>query len=129
MEIPENVLYTSEHEWVRVEGDRATVGITDYAQDQLGDVVYVELPVEGDRVEAGKAFGVIESVKAVSDLYAPLSGEVREVNAELSDHPEWVNQDPYGKAWMIVIAVEGGQDLQGLLDAKAYTDLVAEEKG
>jgi glycine cleavage system H protein len=106
-----------------------TVGITDYAQEQLGDIVYVELPAEGDRVEAGGTFGVIESVKAVSDLFAPVSGEVLKVNQEMVDHPEWVNQDPYGKAWMIVVAVEDPKALDGLLDAGGYEQLLAREEG
>ena len=129
MDIPSNLSYTSDHEWARVDGERVTIGITDYAQEQLGDVVYVELPVEGDRVKAKETFGIIESVKTVSDLYAPVSGEVLEVNKELLDHPEWVNQDPYGKAWMIVVAIADAKDLEGLLDAKAYETLVAQEEG
>lgn len=131
MEILSNLYYSSEHEWARVDGDRVTVGITDYAQEQLGDIVYVELPVEGDRVQAKEAFGVIESVKAVSDLYAPVSGEVLEVNHELMDHPEWVNQDPYGNAWMIVVTMDDAKALEDLLDAEGYEALLsqAEEEG
>lgn len=129
MDIPTNLYYTNDHEWVRVEGNRVIVGITDYAQEQLGDIVYVELPVEGDLVQAKEAFGVIESVKTVSDLFSPVSGKVMEVNGELMDHPEWVNQDPYGKAWMIVVAVDDEKDLESLMDAKAYEALVAQEGG
>ncbi len=128
MAIPKDLYYTREHEWARLEGDRVTVGITDYAQEQLGDIVYVELPVEGDRLKAGEAFGVIESVKAVSDLYAPISGEVLEVNQELLDHPEWVNQDPYGKAWMLVVSLDDRSELDALLDARGYEEMLAEEK-
>jgi glycine cleavage system H protein len=129
MEIPSNLYYTNDHEWARVEGNRVIVGITDYAQEQLGDIVYVELPVEGDLVQANETFGVIESVKTVSDLFSPVSGKVMEVNGELMDHPEWVNQDPYGKAWMIVVAVDDEKDLESLLDAKAYEAFVAQEGG
>lgn len=129
MDIPSNLNYTHDHEWARVEGNRVTVGITDYAQEQLGDIVYVELPVEGDRIEAKKTFGVIESVKTVSDLYAPVTGEILEVNKDLLDHPEWVNQDPYGKAWMIVVAMGDAKDLEDLLDAKGYEALVSQERG
>src|SRR5215471_1661546 len=95
--------YTTEHEWIKPDGDQYVVGITSFAQDQLGDIVYVELPKVGDRIEAGKAFGVIESVKTASDLYAPVNGEVVEVNAELSDQPQAVNDDPYERGWMIKI--------------------------
>jgi glycine cleavage system H protein len=129
MEIPKELLYTREHEWARIEGNRVTVGITDYAQGQLGDVVYVELPVEGDRVRAGETFGVIESVKAVSDLFAPVSGEVAQVNGEMVDHPEWVNQDPYGKAWLIVVAMDDPKEQQSLLDAAGYEAVIAQEEG
>ncbi len=104
------------------------MGITDYAQGQLGDVVYLELPVEGDRVEAGRNFGVIESVKAVSDLLAPVSGKVVEVNHELMDHLEWINQDPYGKGWMIVVAMEAPGEIEGLLDDIAYLRFISEQE-
>ena len=118
--------YTHEDEWARLEEDRVTVGVTDYAQQQLGDVVFVELPAVGATVERGEPFGVIESVKAVSDLYAPVSGEVVEVNAELASHPEMVNTDPYGDGWMITIAVESSEELDGMLDASAYRHHVTE---
>lgn len=128
MEIPMELYYSRDHQWARVAGGQATVGITDYAQGQLGDVVYLELPVEGDRVEAGRNFGVIESVKAVSDLLAPVSGKVTKVNHELMDHLEWINQDPYGKGWMIVVAMEVPGDLEGLLDHDAYLRLISEQE-
>jgi glycine cleavage system H protein len=125
-EIPEGLRYTHEDEWARAEDDRVTIGVTDYAQQQLGDVVFVELPAVGATVERGEPFGVIESVKAVSDLYAPVSGEVVEVNAELANHPELVNGDPYGDGWMITIAVESSDELAGLMDAEAYRRHVTE---
>lgn len=125
-EIPGGLRYTHEDEWARMEEDRVTVGVTDYAQQQLGDVVFVELPAVGATVERGEPFGVIESVKAVSDLYSPVSGEVVEVNAELANHPELVNGDPYGDGWMITIAVESSEELGGLMDASAYRHHVTE---
>ncbi len=117
---PDDRKYTEEHEWVQLTGDVATVGITRYAQDQLGDIVYVELPKVGARVEQSQAFGVVESVKTASDLYAPLSGEVIEVNREVVDHPELVNQDPYGAGWMIKVRPSNPGELDRLLDAAAY---------
>ena len=117
---PADLRYTKEHEWARVEGSRARVGITAYAQEQLGDVVFVELPKAGTKVSQMQAFGVVESVKAVSDLFAPLSGEVVEVNAELVKKPELVNQDPYGKGWMLVIQVASPAEAQALLTAPQY---------
>ena len=119
-EIPEELRYSHEDEWTRLEGERALVGVTDYAQQQLGDIVYVELPEVGTSVEQGAPFGVIESVKAVSDLYSPVSGKVLEINAELAEHPEWVNQDCYGDGWMIAVGIEEEGELDSLLDAKAY---------
>ena len=119
-EIPEELRYSHEDEWTRLEGERALVGVTDYAQQQLGDIVYVELPEVGTTVEQGAPFGVIESVKAVSDLYSPVSGKVLEINAELAEHPEWVNQDCYGDGWMIAVRIEEEQELGSLLDAKSY---------
>ncbi len=118
--IPEDLRYTKEHEWVRLEGDEAVVGITHYAQDSLGDVVYVELPKVQAQVEQFKPFGVVESVKSVSDLYSPLSGVVTAVNEELKDHPEYVNQDPYGKGWMIRIRPSDPSELDKLLSAEEY---------
>lgn len=117
---PGNLRYTREHEWAKVEGDRARVGITHYAQDQLGDVVFVELPKVGTRVRQMQAFGVVESVKAVSDLFAPLSGEVVEVNDALVEQPELVNRDPYGAGWMIVIAIADPSELDQLMSAADY---------
>ncbi|MBI2468517.1 MAG: glycine cleavage system protein GcvH [Candidatus Rokubacteria bacterium] len=117
---PAELKYTREHEWARAEGKRARVGITHYAQDQLGDVVFVELPKVGTRVRQMQPFGVVESVKAVSDLYAPLSGEVVEVNESLAQRPEQVNQDPYGAGWMIVIALADEKELGGLMSAADY---------
>jgi glycine cleavage system H protein len=117
---PADLRYTREHEWARVEGARARVGITHYAQDQLGDVVFVELPKVGTRVRQMQTFGVVESVKAVSDLFAPLSGEVVEVNSSLTEHPEQVNQDPYGGGWMIIIANADGKELDALMSAAEY---------
>ncbi|MBI3456884.1 MAG: glycine cleavage system protein GcvH [Candidatus Rokubacteria bacterium] len=117
---PADLRYTREHEWARVDGIRARVGITHYAQDQLGDVVFVELPKVGTRVRQMQSFGVVESVKAVSDLYAPLSGEVVEVNQNLAEHPEQVNQDPYGAGWLIVIALSNPKELDALMTAADY---------
>jgi len=114
--------YTKDHEWVELSGDRAKVGITDYAQQQLGDVVYIELPDRGAKLKQGQSFGSIESVKAVSDLYAPLSGEVVDVNTALKDKPEVVNKDPHG-SWMIVVKVANPTETSALLDAAQYTDL------
>jgi glycine cleavage system H protein len=119
-EIPEDLRYTREDEWVRVEGDRVTVGVTDYAQQQLGDIVFVELPEVGSSVERGEPFGVIESVKAVSDLYAPVTGEVVEVNADLADHPSSVNEDCYGDGWMIAIRMTDPSELEGHLEPVEY---------
>jgi glycine cleavage system H protein len=124
-QVPADVRYTKEHEWARREGDRARVGITAYAQEQLGDVVFVELPKVGTRVSAMKTFGVVESVKAVSDLYAPLSGEVVAVNDALSKQPEVVNRDPYGDGWMVVIALADPAEYDALLSAEAYERLIA----
>jgi glycine cleavage system H protein len=122
---PTDLHYTRDHEWVRVDGEEATVGITQYAADQLGDIVFVELPEAGRRLEEAKAFGVVESVKAVSDLFAPLSGEVTAINDALTADPELVNSDPYGKGWMIKLRVGDAAELDELLDGAAYDDLVA----
>ena len=128
MEFPKDLKYTKEHEWVKVEGNIATVGITDYAQDSLGDVVYVELPQEGATVTKHEPFGVVESVKAVSDLYAPLSGSVTEVNDAIVDSPEAINEDPYGDAWMIKIELASTGELGDLLTADEYQKFIEEEK-
>ncbi len=128
MEFPEGLLYTKEHEWVLVENGEATVGITAYAVDQLGDIVYVELPAVGASFKQMETFGVVESVKAVADLYCPLSGEVVEVNEALEEHPEWVNQDPYDKGWMIRIKLHNPDETGALLSAQDYRRYVEEEK-
>ena len=123
--IPVDLRYTKEHEWAKLEGDKARVGITAFAQEQLGDVVFVELPKIGAKVTAMKTFGVVESVKAVSDLFAPLSGEVVEANTELTKKPETVNRDPYGQGWMIVIKLANPKEMDGLMSAADYEKLVA----
>ncbi len=123
-QIPQDLRYTKDHEWARVAGNVATVGITWHAQDQLGDVVFVELPKAGDSVEAHKQFGVVESTKAVSELFAPLSGKVVKVNDALAKSPEKVNSDPYGDAWMIQIEVSNTGELNELLSAQQYAELV-----
>jgi glycine cleavage system H protein len=122
---PTDLRYTRDHEWVRVDGDQATVGITQYAADQLGDIVFVELPDTGRELEEAKPFGVVESVKAVSDLFAPLSGSVTSTNEALASTPEQVNSDPYGAGWMIKITVADPSQIDDLLDGEAYDDLVA----
>jgi len=124
---PQDRRYTKEHEWILIEGDRARVGITDYAQKQLGDVVFVELPAMGRVLKAHEVFGTVESVKAVSELFAPLAGEVVEVNTALANTPERVNQDPYGAAWMMVVKVADAAAVQGLMDAAAYAAYVQSE--
>jgi glycine cleavage system H protein len=127
---PENLRYTKEHEWVRVEGDVGVVGITAHAQEQLGDIVYVDLPKLGARLEQGKALGSVESVKAVSDIYAPISGEVVEVNDTLSTAPEKLNQDPHGAAWLVKIKLSAPDETKALLSADEYQSYVgAEEAG
>ena len=125
-DVPKDLKYTREHEWAKPEGDRVRVGITAYAQEQLGDVVFVELPKVGAKVTAGKNFGVVESVKAVSDLFAPVSGEVVEVNGELTQKPETVNQDPYGKGWMIVVKPSNKAEWDQLLTAQQYEEYLAQ---
>ena len=124
MNIPEDLQYTESHEWVRIEGETATIGITDHAQDELGDVVFVELPGEGDTFDAGESFGTVESVKAVSDLYAPVGGEVVEVNSALEDAPENINEDPYGEGWIVKLRTS---DEPYLLSSHEYEQVVAEE--
>jgi len=128
MDFPEELKYTEEHEWVLAEDELATVGISDFAQDALGDVVFVELPEVGTEIVAGKAFGVVESVKAVSDVYAPISGVVEEVNDELPDAPEMINTSPYEDGWMIRIRMSDSSELDDLMDADAYQAHIAEEK-
>jgi glycine cleavage system H protein len=128
MTIPDDLRYTREHEWARKKGKNVAVGITEYAQDQLGDVVYLELPDIGDAVKKGEAFGVVESTKAVSELFAPISGKVVEVNDPLADAPEAVNEDPYEEGWMVVIEPSDPAELDALLDAKAYQSFLEEQE-
>lgn len=127
MEFPEELKYTEEHEWVMVEEELAVIGISDFAQDALGDVVFVELPEVGAVLEAGKAFGVVESVKAVSDIYAPVSGTVEEINEDLLDAPEIINTSPYEDGWMIKIRMNDAAEADALMSADAYQALIAEE--
>ncbi len=127
MKVPENLKYTKEHEWAKVEGDVAIVGITDFAQDQLSDIVYVELPEVGAKVRQGEPFGTVEAVKAVSDLYSPVTGEVIEVNQKLADQPELVNQDPYGEGWMIKVKLQDPSEVERLMSAEEYKKLIEEE--
>jgi glycine cleavage system H protein len=124
MDIPEDLRYSSDHEWVRVEGNEVRIGITDYAQDALGDVVFVELPEVGASVKKGDSFSEVESTKSVSEVYAPISGAVTQVNTELTDNPERLNDDPYGDGWVCVIAVEDEGELAQLLDADGYRSLI-----
>ena len=128
MEFPANLRYTKEHEWARQEGNRVVVGITDYAQKELGDVVFVELPEVGTTIEAMGTLGVVESVKAVSDLYAPVSGTIVEANTILEDQPELVNASPYGQGWMVVIEAANTEEFQQLLTAAEYQAYVTQEK-
>jgi glycine cleavage system H protein len=123
--VPAELRYTKEHEWVRLDADEATIGVTDFAAQQLGDVVFVELPEAGRTLDQFAAFGVVESVKAVSDLFAPVAGEVVEVNAALADRPELVNSDPFGEGWMIRLRIHDAAHIAGLLDRAAYDKLVA----
>jgi glycine cleavage system H protein len=124
--VPPDLKYTREHEWAKIEGDRARIGITDFAQEQLGDVVFVELPKVGSRVTARQTFGVVESVKAVSDLFAPVSGEVVEVNTELVKKPEAVNADPYGRGWMMAVKIADLREVDALMSAEDYEKFIAE---
>ena len=124
MNVPAELKYTKEHEWIRVEGEEAVVGITDYAQSQLGDIVFVECETVGDALEAGETFGTVEAVKTVSDLYLPVAGEVLEFNKELEGEPELVNKDPYGKGWIVKIKISDETELDGLLNADAYKAII-----
>ncbi|MFO7767557.1 MAG: glycine cleavage system protein GcvH [bacterium] len=126
MDFPSDLKYTKDHEWCRIEGDVAVVGITDFAQSELGDVVFLELPDVGTETVQDEEFGTIEAVKAVAELYAPLSGEITEVNEDVVDEPEKVNEDPYGEGWMIKIKMSDGSEVENLLDAGAYEALVGE---
>ena len=127
MNFPEDLKYTKEHEWARQKGGRVTVGITDFAQDQLGDVVYVELPAVGDEVKRGESFGVVESTKAVSELFLPVAGEIVETNRMLIDEPGAVNEDPHGEGWLVKLKVASDAEPEGLMTAAAYEKFVAEE--
>ena len=125
MKVPENCRYTDKHEWIRVEGDEAFVGITDYAQGELGDIVYVEVETVGEKLARGEVYGTIEAVKTVSDLFMPVSGEVLEFNSSLENQAEVVNSDPYGEGWMIRITIDNPSDLDLLLNAKKYSELIS----
>lgn len=124
MNVPEDLRYTSDHEWLRMESDEGTVGITAYAADELGDIVFVELPAAGSRLEAGTTFGAIESVKTASDLFAPITGEVLAVNEQLTGSPELINTDPYGEGWMLRVRLDDPSALEALEDAAAYRDRI-----
>jgi glycine cleavage system H protein len=124
MNLPEDLKYTKDHEWIKIDGTTGTVGITDHAQGELGDVVFVELPAAGKGVKSGESFGTIEAVKAVSDLYAPVTGTITEINAALNATPELVNKDPYGAGWMVKIKISNPDEVKGLLDAKGYQELI-----
>ncbi len=126
MNYPTNVKYTNEHEWIRLDGEEAYIGITDYAQEQLGDIVFVDITTEGETLEKGETFGTIEVVKTVSDLFMPIGGEVLEINPELEEHPELVNQDPYGAGWLIKIKPTDTTEMDDLLDAEAYKQIINE---
>ena len=127
MAYPTNYRYTDQHEWVDAKGDVATIGITDYAQHELGDVVFVELPKPGAKLTAGKSFGTVESVKAVSEIYAPVSGEVIEANADLQNTPEKINSDPHNAAWLIKVRLANPADVKSLMDAAAYEKFIADK--
>ena len=124
---PADYRYTKDHEWIKVDGSTGTIGITDYAQHELGDVVFVELPKVGAKVEAGKSFGTVESVKAVSELFSPVSGEVAEINSLLADTPEKINQDPHGTAWLVRVKLANPKEAASLMDAAAYEAYIAEK--
>jgi glycine cleavage system H protein len=128
MEIPQGLKYSKEHEWVATEDNVATVGITDHAQDQLGEIVFIELPAVGDKISKDDPFGVVESVKAVSDIYAPVSGTVVEINEELPESPEVVNEDPYGDGWLVKVRISDPSDLEDLMDGDEYAEMVARDK-
>lgn len=127
LSFPEGLLYSPTHEWVRVEGNMATIGITDFAQREMGELTYIELPDVGEHVEAGQPFGVMESVKASEEIYSPVSGKVVKVNEQLLDHPELVNQDPYGKGWLITVEMPSADEVKGLLSAQSYVRMLEQE--
>lgn len=124
MNFPQNLKYTSEHEWIRIDGDIAYVGITDYAQEQLGDIVFVDIPTVGETLEANETFGTIEVVKTISDLFLPVAGVIMEQNDELEENPDLVNKDPYGKGWLIKMKPTRMEDIDNLLDAEAYKGVI-----
>jgi glycine cleavage system H protein len=124
MNIPENLKYTKDHEWVKIDGDEALIGVTDYAQQELGDVVFVEIETEGETLEKEEVFGTIEAVKTVSDIFMPVSGEVTEVNPKLEDSPDFVNKDPYGDGWLIKVKISDKSEADDLLDADKYKELI-----
>lgn len=126
MNIPQDLKYTKEHEWIKVEGNMAIVGITDFAQAELGDIVFVEIETVGETLDAEEVFGTVEAVKTVSDLFMPVTGEIIEKNDDLADEPEAINKDPYGKGWMIRVKISNPAELDNLLDAQAYSELIAE---
>ncbi|MFT4412919.1 glycine cleavage system protein GcvH [Fredinandcohnia humi] len=127
MNLPKELRYTEEHEWVKVEGNQVRIGITDFAQSELGDIVFVELPEVGDEIKADEPFGSVESVKTVSELYAPISGKVVAVNEDLDDNPEFVNESPYEKAWMIIVEPANAGDVDNLMTAEQYEEMVNED--
>ncbi len=125
MNVPDNCKYTDKHEWIRVEGDEAYIGITDYAQGELGDIVYIEIETEGEKLATGEAFGTIEAVKTVSDLFMPMSGEVLEFNSKLEDEAEPVNTDPFGEGWMVRVSIDNPAELDVLLNPEQYKELIS----
>ena len=127
MSIPRELRYSEDHEWVKVDGEKCFIGITDHAQHELGDIVFVELPEVGDEIKAGEPFGSVESTKAVSELFAPISGKVVEINEDLMDNPNYANESPYEKAWMIAIESDDLSEIDGLMDADQYTAMISEE--
>ena len=127
MVFPKELKYTDQHEWTRIESDSATIGITDYAQQSLGDIVYVELPEIGTEVKKGEEFGAIESVKAASDTYSPLTGEVTEINEDLQEHPEYINQSPYDKGWIIKIKIKDSSEINDLMNSRQYQEYIKSE--
>lgn len=128
MDFPEELRYTEEHEWIRDEGGKATIGVSEYAQERLGDVVFVEMPEIGMKINKGEAFGVIESVKAASDIFMPVSGEVTGINRILEDHPEYINQSPYGEGWIIKVRMSDAAELSDLMDSEKYRKFVEQEE-
>lgn len=124
MNIPENLKYTKDHEWIKIDGDEAYVGITDYAQNELGDIVFVEIETEGENLDKEEVFGTVEAVKTVSDIFMPISGEVMEVNSKLEDSPEIVNKDPYGEGWLIKVKISDKSELDDLLEGGKYKELI-----